>query len=309
MKMSEASFSLAYDGPAVRQGEMDLADLGPALIGLSQLLKAAGRVAYGDEAVVSVRAKATREGSFEVLLSLGVQGGHMLWEFWKQPDVQAAATLLGVLGLTAKDGAVQAIKALRGKRPQKQDRLENGDVRIETPDGTQLIIPEPAFRIAMDPGVRQALQKVVVQPLETDGIDTVRVGAGAQRVLITEADADSFRPLPDTDDDQFVSRYQKPFKIVSLHFTSGKKWRLHDGRATRLVAIEDEEFNERVNRNEARFAKGDLLICEVEEISVRAGTEFTSHYVIKRVIEHRPAPAGQPPLDINGDLGPLDPQD
>ncbi|MDY6922737.1 MAG: hypothetical protein SWI22_02110 [Pseudomonadota bacterium] len=297
--MSEASFSLAYDGPAVREGEMDLAELGPALIGLSQLLKAAGRATYGDEAVVSVRAKATREGSFEVLLSLGVQGGHMLWEFWKQPDVQAAATLLGLLGLTAKDGAVQVIKTLRGSRPRKQERLKDGEVRIEAADGTVLVIPEPSLRLALDPAVRQALQRVVVQPLETDGIDTVKIGAGTARVVITESEVDSFRQLPDTDDDQFVSRFQKPFKIVSLHFTSGRKWRLHDGRATRLVAIEDEEFNARVDRNEERFAKGDLLICEVEEISVRAGSDFSSHYVIKRVIEHRPAPAGQPELDID----------
>lgn len=297
--MSEASFSLAYDGPAVREGEMDLAELGPALIGLSQLLKAAGRATYGDEAVVSVRAKATREGSFEVLLSLGVEGGHMLWEFWKQPDVQAAATLLGLLGLTAKDGAVQVIKTLRGSRPRKQERLKDGEVRIETMDGTVLVIPEPSLRLALDPAVRQALQRVVVQPLETDGIDTVKIGAGTARVVITENEVDSFRQLPDTDDDQFVSRFQKPFKIVSLHFTSGRKWRLHDGRATRLVAIEDEEFNGRVDRNEERFAKGDLLICEVEEISVRAGSDFSSHYVIKRVIEHRPAPVGQPELDID----------
>lgn len=297
--MSEASFSLAYDGPAVREGEMDLAELGPALIGLSQLLKAAGRATYGDEAVVSVRAKATREGSFEVLLNLGVQGGHMLWEFWKQPDVQAAATLLGLLGLTGKDGAVQAIKALRGARPRKPERLEDGDVRIEAADGTVLVIPEPSLRLALDPTVRQALQRVVVQPLETDGIDTVKIGSGSSRVTITESEVDAFRQLPDTEDDQFVSRFQKPFKIVSLHFTSGRKWRLHDGRATRLVAIEDDEFNARVDRNEERFAKGDLLICEVEEISVRAGSDFSSHYVIKRVIEHRPAPVGQPELDIN----------
>jgi len=298
MRMSEASFSLAYDGPAVREGEMDLAELGPALIGLSQLLKAAGRATYGEEAVVSVRAKATREGSFEVLLSLGVQGGHMLWEFWKQPDVQSASTLLGLLGLTVKDGAVQAIKMLRGSRPRKQERLKNGEVRIEAADGTSLVIPEPSLRLALDPTVRQALQRVVVQPLESDGIDTVKMGSGTSRVVVTEEEIDSFRSLPDTDDDQFVSRFQKPFKIVSLHFTSGRKWRLHDGRATRLVAIEDEDFNARVDRNEERFAKGDLLICEVEEISVRAGSDFSSHYVIKRVIEHRPAPAGQPELDI-----------
>ncbi|KIC55123.1 hypothetical protein RM53_15585 [Brevundimonas nasdae] len=300
--MSEATFSLAYDGDAVRDGEMDLADLGPALIGLSRLLKAAGKATYGDEASVTVKAKATREGSFEVLLSLGVLGAHAVWEFWKQPDVQAAATLLGLLGFTAKDGAIQAIKAMRGSRPKVQSRLGDGALRIETLDGTILDLPEPVFKLALDPGVREALEKVFVEPLERDGIDTVKIGDGVTtRVVVDETDADWFRQLPDTSDDQFVSKFVKPFKIVSLHFTSGRKWRLHDGRATRQVLIEDADFNGRVDRNEERFAKGDLLICEVEEVSVRAGSSFTSHYVIKKVLEHRPAPIGQPELDIGPD--------
>jgi len=304
MRMSEATFSLAYDGDAVRDGEMDLADLGPALIGLSRLLKAAGKATYGDEASVTVKAKATREGSFEVLLSLGVLGGHAIWEFWKQQDVQAAATLLGLLGFTAKDGAIQAIKAMRGSRPKVQSRLEGGALRIETLDGTVLDLPEPVLKLALDPGVREALEKVFVEPLEREGIDTVKIGDGvATRVVVDETEADWFRQLPDTSDDQFVSRFVKPFKIVSLHFTSGRKWRLHDGRATRQVLIEDADFNGRVDRNEERFAKGDLLICEVEEVSVRAGANFTSHYVIKKVLEHRPAPIGQPELDIGPDTG------
>lgn len=298
MKMSEASFSLAYDGEAVRHGEMDLADLGPALIGLSQLLKAAGRVTFGDEVVVTVRAKATREGSFEVLLNLGIEGAQNLWEFWKQTDVQAAATLLGLLGFTFKDGALQAIKTLRGKRPSSQERLPDGGIRIIAADGTTLDLPEPALRLALDPTVRSALERVVVNPLERDGIDTVKIGDDKRRTVIHETEVDYFRPLPGTDGDQFSARFVKPFKIVSLHFTSGRKWRLHDGRASRQVLIDDPEFNARVDNNEERFAKGDLLVCEVEELSVRAGSSFTSHYVIKKVLEHRPAQPGQPELEM-----------
>lgn len=305
MRMSEATFSLAYDGIALREGEMDLADLGPALIGLSQLLKSAGRLAYGEEARITVRAKATREGSFEVLLALAIEGGAAVWEFWKQEDVQAAATLLNLLGFTGAGGALMIIKALKGSRPRRQERLEPGRLRIEAADGTVLDVDETALRVALDPSVRQAAARVIVEPLERDGIERVRIGAGPAAVTIDEEEADWFRVLPDTAEDQFVSRFIKPFKIVSLHFTSGRKWRLHDGRATRLVLIEDEEFNARVDRNEERFAKGDLLVCAVEEVSVRSGSTFTSHYVIKRVLEHRPAPAGQ--LEMDG-LDQPDPQ-
>lgn len=298
MRMSEASFSLAYDGDAVRDGEMDLADLAPALIGLSQLLKAAGRVAYGEEAVVTVKAKATREGSFEILLGLAVEGGQSLWSLITRSDHHGAAALLSALGFTTSVGAIQAIKALKGKRPRKQERLADGDVRIEAVDGTVLDLSEFSLQLALDPNVRAAAEKVVSDPLDQDGIDTVWIGSDDVRTTITEDEADWFRRLPDEGTDEFVARFVKPFTIVSLHFTSGRKWRLHDGRSSRQVLIEDPEFNARVDNNQERFAKGDLLICEVTEVSVRSGTKFTSHYVIKKVLEHRPAAVTQTELDI-----------
>ena len=51
--MSEAKFVVAYDGPAVADGDMEVADLAPALLHLAQLLEAAAKVVDGKDAKVS----------------------------------------------------------------------------------------------------------------------------------------------------------------------------------------------------------------------------------------------------------------
>ena len=79
--------------------------------------------------------------------------------------------------------------------------------------------------------------------------------------------------------------------IRSLAFQEGNKWRLFDGQNVITATIEDETFLDRVDRNLVRFAKGDVLICEVRTIQKQGQTGLTTEHSVRRVVEHRPAPA------------------
>lgn len=286
--MSEAVFRLAYDGEAVSNGEMDVADLAPALLGMAQLLKAAARVIDGDNAEINVRLKSTREACFEVWLNLAVDGAKTGWAFLKTPDGQAAATLLQLLGFTGIGsivGAVTIIRWLAGRRPQVVS-VGGDKVRLEV-DGDVLEVTDSVARLALDSGVRASLEKVVAEPLEKDGIDSVSLGDATGGATIEKSEGPYFRALTGGVTDEFVSKYVKAFSIVTLSFKAGQKWRLSDGGSNRLVVMSDENFQAKVDSSQVAFAKGDILVCEVVETSRRTPSGFKSEFEIVKVAEHR----------------------
>jgi hypothetical protein len=289
--MSEAVFRLAYDGEAVRDGEMDVADLAPALLGLAQLLKAAGRVVEGDDAEISVRVKTTRDACFEVWLTLAVQNGKIAWAFLKSSDGQAALGLLGLLGFVGLDGktvaggAVGVVRWLKGRRPQRVS-VGGDTVRLEV-DGDTIEVPDAVARLALDPAVRSALEKVVAEPLEKDGITSVSLGDASTGQTIDKEEAAYFRAMPGGASDEFTSRFTKAFSIVTLSFKPGQKWRLNDGHSNPLVTVSDADFQAKVDAGLESFAKGDILVCEVVERAARTASGFKSEYEIVKVLEHR----------------------
>ena len=66
--MSKETFTIAYDGPALQDGAMEVRDLAPALLALGQLLDAANATLNGDAAKIKLQVKATGTGSFEIAL-------------------------------------------------------------------------------------------------------------------------------------------------------------------------------------------------------------------------------------------------
>lgn len=297
--MSETNFKLAYDGEAVRFGEMDVADLAPALMGLGQAVKIAGAIAFGEQADVRLKIQTTREGSFEVWLALLVDHGKTAWEFWKTDDVQAAAQLAGLLGVSfvgSAMGLIQFVRWLNGRQPEVVKRHSDSSVEV-TIDNVTIIVDATIYQMAFDPNLRGGLEKAVAEPLDKDGIDEVKFGEGTSATKIGKAERHAFRAPILSDGDEFVSRHTRPFSIVSLSFKHGQKWKLSDGHGSpRSVTMSDLEFVDRVDRSEVRFAKGDVLICEVVERARRTPTGFKSEYEIVKVLQHQPAPQ-QPRLE------------
>lgn len=300
--VSEVSFLLAYEGSAVDDGEMEVEDLAPALMNLARLLNASAKVVDGEKAKVSVKVQTTQQGSFEIVLSLAMEGLSAGWAWWKGDDVQAAAALIGLLGFTGVGtsvGLLKFLRFLRGRTPKEAKRLEDGMVEVTIENNVTIVLPIAVYHLSTDPLVRQAIEGVIAEPLERDGITSVRFGPKGTGPVVSEDEAYAFRAPLSIEDDLFVNRYRRAFSIVSLSFKDGQKWRLNDGHGAKYVAMSDEEFQDRVNRNEVRFAKGDILICEVIERSSRGPKGLKAEYEIVKVLEHEAAPT-QPPLPYEG---------
>jgi hypothetical protein len=66
-------FQIVYDGPSVRNGEMDVRELAPALMAIADLCQEANTILNGSDAVVGVNIKAIRRGSFLAHLVLDLE--------------------------------------------------------------------------------------------------------------------------------------------------------------------------------------------------------------------------------------------
>jgi hypothetical protein len=287
--MTKATFQIAYDGSALRDGTMDVRDLAPALLAVGQLFDAANHTLNGDRAKVSVHVKATEHGSFSILLEIAQSLSQIGSSLLASDPVVAALNLKEILfGTTV--GLIWLTRKLRGGKPDKIERLSADTIRLTFGDES-FDVPLRLLRLYQDLAVRDAAERIVKEPLEKPGIDTFKViESGQTAIEIKEDEIKSFEK-PIFEEKALLNEVRKSaFSIVSLAFKDDNKWRLHDGNNQISATISDPDFLWRVNQNELAFAKGDVLVCQVRVKQSQTEAGLKTDYTVEKVIEHIAAP-------------------
>jgi hypothetical protein len=302
--MSRATTSIVYDGPALRDGAMDVRDLAPALLAVGQLFDAVNSVLNGDSARVRVQVTAHETGSFQIGLEVVQTLEEHLVALLTRRDVLAASVLVTfVFGTPAQNGLMWVIKKCRGKTPTKIERLSDSTVKLVI-DGETFEAPVQLLRIYQDVAVRAAAQKLIEEPLSKEGIDIFEIREQKQSVLRVEKKEAQFFARPAIPDETLVDEVRRSaYSIISLAFKEDNKWRLNDGNNAISASISDEEFLQKVDSNQISFSKGDILLCDVKVIQKQTDQGLKTEYTVIRVLEHRPA-VRQLPLPFGGIVGP-----
>lgn len=278
--------TLAYTGPALQNGEMDVRDLAPALLAAAGLVEASARVLYGSQFNVSVQVSATREGSFE--LDLAIVATSMFEVVRDILTGDNLAAIQNLRDLLFGGGSLLGFLAWLKNRKGKATPLEKGMVRIEV-HGDVIIMPTGVLDLAKDARVRRAAE-AMTRPLDKAGIEGFEVRDGSRTIVsVGEADRPAFQPPEEVDQLVNESSQRMVLTVVSLAFKADNKWRMSDGQSTFHATIEDAEFMRRVNENVEQFAKDDYLICEVAVRQYQTKTGLKSEYTVKQVIEHKSA--------------------
>jgi hypothetical protein len=118
--MSRESFTIAYDGPVLRDGAMDVRDLAPALLAVGQLLDAANSALHDDGSQIRVQVRATEIGSFRIDLELIQSWATSMLQIFSGPTPTGAANLLQIVLGTSATGVGRLIAWLRQTQIRSQ---------------------------------------------------------------------------------------------------------------------------------------------------------------------------------------------
>lgn len=293
---STVHFSVKYDGPALASNQMDVRELAPALIALSDLLEHANKAALPEAPEIRVNVKGFKSGSFGIDLTAAQSIAQQLVSLLSGPNASAAAnlyTLLGALGLVGggvRFGLIPLIKWLGGKKPSAI-RFEGDKTVFELQKSETVEFFETDLvtgRLYQARLVRQSLAKVL-KPLDRDGIDTFAVSDGEAFVtVVTKAELSYFESAAQEADivsDSIAPRVM--LQIESAAFKDDNKWRFSDGGSPFYAEISDQDFLRRINAGLERFGKRDVLIADVRRVQSITDRGLKVEQSIVKVYEHK----------------------
>lgn len=272
---------IAYGGEAYADNQIDAKTLGEALTSLSALIEHAEKIINGETSEPKVNIKATKEGSFTLLVA-----------------VMGSLNTLSALGLAAGVGAASGgvlgiIEWLKGRKIGSIVVDEQKDIAEIKVDDETIECSNDIQKLVTSPIIRKELDKLIFKPLQTEKPATFAVSSGAKKVVkVTQQESSSFKLAKTT----FVEKTHVATHEVNVHFSNvrfkqGKSWDIIlPGGEEVSASMKDEAFLERIEHNQAAFCKDDLFVVELTETTKETNGELSKpRYSITRVIRHRAA--------------------
>lgn len=295
---------IAYCGPKVNDGTMNVADLGASLIAFGELVNSVNTLLNNDNSKIEIVVKSDfRRGSFEILLAM-VQTFPQQFSslFGTSYDIntisqyldltkKVADTCTAVGGASAfvGGGLFWLIKKLKG---QKIENVVNqGKTTQITINHTTINVEKPVYNLYYDSQVREHCAELL-KPLSERGIDsfeTREVDNPSNRILgVAKDEFPYFQSMPDEVIETKVSTVTLSLKLKGASFDKTHVWRFFDGSNMITASIEDKDFLDKVLKRVIPFFADDTLLVEMEtrqKIQNHIKPIETKN-VITKVLEH-----------------------
>lgn len=292
MESDDMKFRIVYDGPALDNHEMDIRDLAPALIALSDVFEEAAKTLYGKKATINVKVNASfKAGSFGIdLLASSPSWIKQAVEFLSGDTVSATLNLITFLGLTkvagkqTSKGLLDLIKWIGPRKVKAIHKLPNRNVKIFIDDEEE-VFEEEVVELYKNYRLREALQDVIAKPLEKEGIDSFAATTDNGKTFITVTREESEYFYVDRPVDSILSENvaEKALQVINISFSEGNKWRFSDGSASFLAEITDENFLHDIDTMKLNFSKGDMLLADLKVTQYMSGDAIKTAYEVTKV--------------------------
>lgn len=299
-------FHLVYDGPALEEHRMDVRALAPALLAMGDLVERANLILNGDQVKVSVDVHASfKSGSFGIDMDLAQSLWQKVLDLAGSNPASSMATICALLGFSARDamgGVVQVIRWLRGRGVTRIEPLDNGVVRLYVND-EHFDTEERVVKLVQDYKLRKALEGVIADPLEREGITSVSTVEDNKVVVhIERLESGYFKAPAPQDEALSEDTYTASLQVLNLAFQDGNKWRFTEGGGSTFHAVVlDEAFLKRVQLNQEQFSKDDIIRATVRRTQKVTKDGLRADYEVLQVLEHRSA---TPKVQLKMSFGP-----
>jgi hypothetical protein len=298
-----SSFQIVYAGPALETNEMDVRNLAPALVAVADLLEEANLIVNGGGSRISVNVQGSfKSGSFAIDFKVIHDIYQNVMALLNSAEMTGASNLLSLVGLKeAGKGLVSLLQKLRNRKIQKVENVNGSIVRIHITRAETIEVDSRVIDLYKSPRVRSALEKVIAEPLGRSGVDEVRTKLADGNGVTVKKDEKQYFDMPLLEDEILGETVTEAYlQVVSLSFKEDNKWRFSRGETVFYALIEDIEFLEKIDKNEERFSKDDILKVQLYTRYILTDGGFRTEYRVQKVLDHRSA-ARQLRLPIDAD--------
>ena len=277
--MKRVKTIIKFDGPSLVDRSMDVADLAPALISLSDVFKAANVSFNGERSAVKVLVNADLEQNcFELVL-------HLAQTIWEQVEslisddcvksIKEIAEWIGIISGVGGGTGVSLfglIKFLNGQKVKDTVVIqqENGEhsvqISIEGNDNS-VVVSQPVYKLYTNKEIRKKAVGVL-QPLKSDGYDSLQFYEG-NKVFeefkpedvpdICDGDLPDIRPS-----NEQISKIRTSVRIRKPAYEGRSKWTIVYLRAVE-ASMEDLEWLDKFQNNKIPAPPNSSLDVDLEQ--------------------------------------------
>lgn len=263
-----AKFTLTYDGRALADGRMEVAQVAPAMTATAELMHLAHKLQFPGEPRIRLEVSPPRRGSLELPFAI-----------WQASDAQQLLLSPPALALgstiTLWTGGKAVVRSVQRAWTWLTRPADQIDARLD--DEARLLVRDPRL-------LRQ--MQAIAKPLEREGVEIVTLTHEAESSSLTKEDLPALE-IPEKGPMIDQQTIRATVTVHQLVFKPGAKWQVRFGDATKWCAIEDEHFDRAVCAGEIRIGPNDRLDAMLR-ISVYEGVATNTpvaEWAIEEVLE------------------------
>lgn len=293
-KGNSAQITIAYTGPLVDDGTMDVRDLGPALMALGKLVNDANKILNNDKSNIAVNVNADfQKGSFEIAFECVRTITEQLTSlFTPNVNVDELLKYLGLASTLGLPNLVDLIKWGYGKIIKKVKNNNDGTVTLIASNNDNITVHINVFNTYKTVDIRESYDELL-KPTQRDGIESFEVrdySSGEKKVVqcITKEMSKAFEfDASAIEDDTKVSVQESDqwVKLLKVDFED-LKWRLQSGENKYYATVQDESFLNDIEEGRISFTKGDMLQVRLEQTqTVKPDGTIKNDYKVIKVLD------------------------